>query len=92
MKRMRVNISGIVQGVCFRAATRRTAANLNLTGWVRNIENGRVEAIFEGEDSAIDEMIDWCKVGPPAARVEKVILSEEPCTGEFPDFSIRYGK
>lgn len=90
MKRIRVYISGLVQGVFFRAATRRTAAELNLTGWVRNMEDGRVEAVFEGEGAQIDKMLTWCNVGPPAARVEKVTTAEEHYTGGFHDFSIKH--
>lgn len=90
MKRVRVYISGIVQGVFFRGATRRAAADLNLTGWVRNMDDGRVEAVLEGEDADVDKMIEWCKVGPPAARVEKVITAEEHYTGGFHDFSIKH--
>jgi len=89
MKRIRVIISGIVQGVFFRGATRRAAADLNLTGWVRNMEDGRVEAVLEGEDADVDKMIEWCKTGPPAARVEKVVTTEEHYTGGFHDFSIK---
>jgi acylphosphatase len=90
MKRIHVYISGIVQGVFFRAATRRAAADFNLTGWVRNMDNGRVEAVLEGEDVEVDKMIAWCKVGPPAARVEKVVTAEEHYTGGFQDFSIKH--
>ena len=90
MKRVHVYVSGVVQGVFFRAATRRAAAELNLTGWVRNMEDGRVEAIFEGADDDVEKMITWCKVGPPAARVEKVTTAEEPYTKGFLDFSIKH--
>jgi acylphosphatase len=90
MKRIHVYISGIVQGVFFRAATRRAAADFNLTGWVRNMDNGRVEAVLEGEDVEVDKMIAWCKVGPSAARVEKVVTAEEHYTGGFQDFSIKH--
>jgi len=90
MKRIHVYISGIVQGVFFRAATRRAAADLNLTGWVRNMDDGRVEAVLEGEDSDVEKMIAWCKVGPPAAKVEKVVTAEEHYTGGFQDFSIKH--
>jgi len=90
MQRIRVYISGRVQGVFFRAATRRVAADLNLTGWVRNMEDGRVEALFEGADANVGKMIAWCKIGPPSAKVEQVELSEEHYTGGFPDFSIRH--
>lgn len=90
MKQIHVYISGIVQGVFFRAATRRAAADLNLTGWVRNMEDGRVEAVFEGEDADLEKMLAWCKTGPPAAIVEKVTLTEGRYTGGFNDFSIRH--
>jgi acylphosphatase len=80
----------MVQGVFFRAATRRAAADLKLTGWVRNMDDGRVEAVFEGEDSAIDKMIAWCKIGPPSARVEDVAVAEEHYSGGFHDFSIKH--
>jgi acylphosphatase len=90
MKRIHVYISGVVQGVFFRAATRRAAADLNLTGWVRNMDDGRVEALLEGEDADVNKMIEWCKVGPPSARVENVTTVEEHYTGGFSDFSIKH--
>jgi len=90
MKRVHVYISGQVQGVFFRAETQRAAVGFSLTGWVRNMADGRVEALFEGEDMNIDKMIAWCHIGPPAARVEEVLTEEEPYTGEFRDFSIKY--
>jgi acylphosphatase len=79
-----------VQGVFFRAATQRAAMDFNITGWVRNIADGRVEAVFEGEDENVDKMLAWCHEGPPAARVEKVLTQEEPYTGEFKDFNVKY--
>ncbi len=88
MKRRHVYITGRVQGVFFRAETERTAKSLNLTGWVRNMEDGRVEALFEGEESAVDQMITWCHKGPPAARVDRVDCIEEPYTGSFRGFKI----
>ena len=89
MRRFHVYIIGRVQGVFFRAVTQQTAKGFNLTGWVRNMSDGRVEAVFEGNDENVDKMITWCHIGPPAARVEKVITAEEPCTGEFMDFNIK---
>lgn len=68
----RVSISGRVQGVFFRAETRRAARSLGLSGWVRNLADGSVEALFEGDRGAVDEAIDWCGTGPPAAVVGKV--------------------
>jgi acylphosphatase len=90
MKRVHVYISGRVQGVFFRAETHRTAKSFNLVGWVRNMADSRVEALFEGKDKNIDKMLEWCHIGPPAARVEEVLTEEEPYTGEFDDFSIKY--
>jgi len=89
MQRVHVYISGLVQGVFFRAATRRAAAELDLTGWVRNMEDGRVEAVIEGEDESVDQMIAWCRKGPPASRVDDVKVSKEHFTGGFSDFSIK---
>jgi acylphosphatase len=90
MKRIHVYIRGRVQGVFFRAETQKTAKSNGLTGWVRNMPDGRVEALFEGEDESMNKMLKWCHIGPPAARVEEVIITEEPYTSEFRDFSIIY--
>ncbi len=90
MKRVHVYISGIVQGVSFRAATKRAATNLGVTGWVRNMEDGRVEAVLEGSDDDVDKMIAWCKVGPRFAQVTKVTEIKERYTGGFHDFSIKF--
>ena len=87
---MHVYISGRVQGVFFRAETQRTADGFHLTGWVRNMSDGRVEALFEGEDQNVDKMLDWCRVGPPAARVKDVLMEEEAYSGEFNSFDIRF--
>ncbi len=90
MKRVHVHISGRVQGVFFRAETQRAANGFGLTGWVRNRADGSVEALFEGEDDNVNKMLEWCHTGPPAARVTEVLMTEEPYTGEFNSFSIRY--
>jgi acylphosphatase len=90
MKRVHVYVSGRVQGVFFRADTRRAAADLNLTGWVSNMADGRVEAVFEGDDATVDKMIAWCHIGSPSSRVGKVTTTEEHYTGSFQDFSIKH--
>jgi acylphosphatase len=90
MKRVHVYISGRVQGVFFRAETQRAAQGFNITGWVRNLADGRVEAVLEGEDKNVDKMIAWCHKGPSAARVEEVLIEGKPYTGEFRDFNIKY--
>lgn len=87
--RAHVVISGRVQGVCFRASTIDEAEAGGVAGWVRNTPDGRVEAMFEGEKSAVEAMIAWCRRGPPAARVNGVeVIWGEP-QGEQ-GFGIRY--
>ncbi|MEM2336045.1 MAG: acylphosphatase [Candidatus Bathyarchaeia archaeon] len=88
--RAHVFVSGRVQGVFFRYETRREARLRGVKGWVRNLPDGRVEAVFEGEEEAVKEMIDFCRHGPPGAKVTKVDVRWENYTGEFRDFEIRY--
>jgi len=88
--RAHVFISGRVQGVFFRAHTQEKAFELGVKGWVRNLPDGRVEAVFEGDEDAVKKIIDWCHVGPPAARVDDVEVIWEEYKGEFDSFSIRY--
>jgi len=90
MKRIHIVVSGVVQGVAFRAWTVRTARAQGVTGWVRNLPDGRVEAVLEGEERAVDAVAAWCRSGPPAATVTGTAIREEAATGEFPDFRIRY--
>jgi acylphosphatase len=92
MKRVRVTITGMVQGVFFRAKTRNEAIRNNVTGWVRNLPDGRVEAFFEGKPEDVDRVVDWCRIGPSLAEVTKVEMREEEYTGAFTDFTIRYGQ
>jgi acylphosphatase len=89
MKRAHLLISGRVQGVWFRADTREMAERLGIKGWVRNLSDGRLEAIFEGNDNAIKKMIEWCRRGPPLARVRKVEIEWEEPEG-FDRFKILY--
>jgi len=88
--RAHVFVRGKVQGVFFRANTRNKAQELGITGWVRNLPDGRVEAIFEGEKQKVEEIIEWTKRGSPIARVEGVEVEFEEYKGEFNDFEIRY--
>ncbi len=90
IERLHVVIDGIVQGVFFRASTREEARALDLTGWVRNCFDGNVEAVFEGERDKIDQMLKWCKTGPPGAKVINIKSNWEMPTGEFDTFSIKY--
>lgn len=89
LKRMHVFISGKVQGVWFRASTKRVADELGLKGWVRNLPDGRVEAVFEGRPEAVAKALEWCHTGPPGAVVTSVEVREEPVEG-LSDFRIRY--
>ncbi len=89
MLRAHVLISGRVQGVNFRWYTRNKAQALGVKGWVRNLWDGRVEAVFEGEDNAVRQMVQWCHAGPPTAHVEDVQVQYEAATGEFSGFHIR---
>jgi acylphosphatase len=89
--RAHVYVSGRVQGVFFRSETQDEALRHGVTGWVRNLPDGKVEAVFEGEKKAVEKLIEFCRRGPPGARVTKVDISWEPYTGEFKDFKIRYG-
>jgi acylphosphatase len=88
--RAHVIVSGRVQGVYFRYATREEAAMRGIKGWVRNLPDGRVEAVFEGEKEIVDQMIDFCQYGPANAKVASVEITWEEYTGEFKDFFIRY--
>ena len=76
-ERARVLVSGRVQGVSFRDATRSQAEQLGLSGWVRNTQDGQVEAIFEGVPETVQQMIEWCKSGPSSADVEDVFVENE---------------
>jgi acylphosphatase len=79
--RVHVFISGKVQRVGYRASTWDTAVLLKLNGWVRNLNDGRVEAVFEGPGEKVQEMIQWCYKGPPAAVVDHVMVTNEPAQG-----------
>lgn len=80
MRRVRVVVFGRVQGVFFRAETRRVAKELGLSGWVKNAPDGTVEAVFEGQPEMVDKAIDWCKTGPPGAIVSSIeVYEENPC-------------
>lgn len=75
--RAHVYVSGKVQGVYFRATTRDKAQNVGVDGWVRNLPDGRVEAVFEGNQEPVESMVDWCHEGSPAADVADVSVTYE---------------
>jgi acylphosphatase len=84
-------IRGRVQGVFFRMETLRTADRYGVYGWVRNRRDGTVEAMFEGDESRVMSILEWCKEGPPSASVNHVDVEWEAHSGEFKDFEIRHG-
>lgn len=86
--RANVKISGMVQGVFFRAYTREKAVQLGVAGWVRNLREGRVEGLFEGSEQAVSQLISWCRKGPPSARVTDVEVEWGEYSGEFDTFFI----
>lgn len=89
--RMRAHlfVSGRVQGVYYRATTRDTAHEHGVDGWVRNLDDGRVEAVFEGPSPAVEAMVEWCHEGSPRARVEKVQVEYEQPEG-IDGFRVRW--
>jgi acylphosphatase len=89
-KRVRLVISGVVQGVFFRESARRRAEALGLTGWVRNQPDGSVEVVTEGDARDVDELVHWCHRGPMGAEVDEVSVVVEPYRGDVNRFAIRY--
>ena len=85
-----VYISGRVQGVGFRWQTQRKAQELDLRGWVRNLWDGRVEAVFEGETQLVQEAVAWCRHGEPPARVRNIEVKYQPATNRFKSFRITW--
>lgn len=85
----RVLISGRVQGVFYRASTQEAARTKKVNGWVRNLPDGRVEALFEGTAEAVEAMIQWCHHGPPASRVTKVEVDDREAQ-DLQGFEIQY--
>jgi acylphosphatase len=88
IKKARVVVRGQVQGVFFRSDARDRAQSLHVAGWIRNVPDGTVEAVFEGEPERVESMVDWCRHGPSGAQVENVdVVWEEP-SGES-GFAVR---
>jgi len=90
IKCVRLIISGRVQGVCYRANTREMAAELGLSGWVRNCPDGKVEAVFEGTSEKVDMAISWCRQGPPSAMVTGLEIHHEEPEEDYTGFKIKY--
>jgi acylphosphatase len=86
--RKNILVKGFVQGVSYRKHTQRIANTLGVKGWVRNLDNGNVEACLEGEESAVDALISWCAFGPKKGKVEEVRILDGFYRGWYSDFSI----
>jgi len=83
LTRVRVRIRGRVQGVFFRAEAQARAESLGVAGWIRNADDGSVEAVFEGDDEQLESKVDWCRRGPAGARVDEVEVGREEPAGEI---------
>jgi acylphosphatase len=90
MIRAHLYISGYVQGVAYRYSAIRTAQRLGVTGWVKNLRDRRVEAVIEGEQAQVEQMIEWCRQGPPAASVSWVEVSYSSYQGTFMSFELAW--
>jgi acylphosphatase len=87
--RAHVVVSGFVQGVMFRETTKRRADSFNVTGWVSNRDDDKVEALFEGEENDVKAMVEFCRRGPPMAKVTNAEVEWQTYVGEFDSFEIR---
>ncbi|MBW2039934.1 MAG: acylphosphatase [Deltaproteobacteria bacterium] len=88
--RVRVRVEGLVQGVFYRYSTQRRAQELGVNGWVRNLWDGNVECLLEGERGKVEALLQWCHQGPPGAQVKKVTTHCEEYKGDLRGFSIQY--
>lgn len=89
MVRVRARVTGLVQGVFYRASTVERAEELGLSGWVRNTSDGAVELEAEGPEDRVEALVAWCQKGPPAARVRDVATEWVPATGGDRGFRVR---
>lgn len=89
MVRIHAHIYGKVQGVFFRLSTQKVALTAGVSGWVRNRPDGSVEAVFEGDQTAVDTVLEWCRKGPENAHVESVISETEPFSNRYEGFTVR---
>ena len=87
--RIQLTVKGRVQGVYFRASTVQQARHLGLTGWVMNRRDGSVEVVAEGRSDRLEELVAWCRQGPPGARVDEVDMQRRDFCGEFAEFRMR---
>ena len=89
-RRVRIFVTGKVQGVFFRQALKVTAKKNSIAGWAKNLGDGRVEAVLEGDDAGVGRVVEWCHAGPANARVAGVEIKSEKFAGEFSTFDVLY--
>ena len=90
LERIHVYFVGHVQGVGYRRFVKQQAIRLGLTGWVKNLPDGRVEAIIEGYSDGLKTLVQKCRIGPSLSKVTDILVTVEPFTGEFSGFKVRY--
>jgi acylphosphatase len=88
--RTHIYISGFVQGVMFRANMRRKAFELDVKGWTRNLQDGRVEALVEGNENSVKKLVEWCETGPLGAQVRSVEVITEEYKNDFTGFQVEW--
>ncbi len=88
--RAHIFVSGRVQGVFYRESCRKKSLSLGVSGWVKNLKDGRVEAVFEGEKGNVEKMVNWCRKGPIWAKVDSFDIIWEDYKSEFSEFETRY--
>lgn len=86
--RVSIVVHGRVQGVAYRHYTRLMARKLGVAGWIRNLADGSVEALLEGEEAAVNTLVEWCQDGPPSARIDRLEIRPGVYGGEFDDFEV----
>mgnify|MGYP003861809179 FL=1 len=89
-QRTHVLVTGKVQGVFFRQATKVVAIKNNVNGWVKNLENSQVEILLEGEETDVNSVVDWCRNGPANSRVDKIEINQQIFVGELLNFEVLY--
>lgn len=88
--RVHIIVKGLVQGIFFRVGAKEKARQLGITGWVRNLDSGKVEIVAEGEKKKLEELVEWCNKGPSSARIEEIKTEWQSCKAEFKNFDIRH--
>ena len=87
---LHIFVSGLVQGVYFRANSLKKAKSLGVTGWIKNLGDGRVELMVEGKETLVNQMLEWCKQGPPRAKVNNISVDDILFQNKFTEFIIKY--